>query len=70
MDLIQRMPIICMRFIQINRVDVPICYNRNKGHVDIGACRPGHTGALPGLFQIIAYSYHEDRTRRHVVTSI
>ena len=35
----------------------------------IGACRPGYTRTLPRLFRINAYSYHKDRTRRHVVTN-
>ena len=34
----------------------------------IGACRPGHPRTL--LILNHAHSYHEDRTRRHVVSSI
>ena len=34
-------------------------------HKAIGAWRPRHARALPGLFRSIAYSYHKDRTRRH-----
>ena len=40
--------------------------NQRSASLLRGACRPRHTRAMPGLFRIMLYSYHEDQTRRHV----
>ena len=55
---------------EVDMVDgMSLVYMENSIGPSIGACRPGHTRALPGLFRSIAYSYHKERTRRHVACS-